>query len=79
MASHPYVGIERLTVLRILHVGFVCYYGWSLATLPILQGLFFLTKVMPVNEEPGNPMRVFFKDQELGEWRRLTEIAHKVH
>ena len=62
-----------------MYVGFVCYYGRPLATLSILQGLFFLTKVMPVHEEPGNPMRVFFQDQESGEWRRLTEIAHKVH
>ena len=44
----------------------------------ILQGLFFLTKVMPDNEQPGNPKRVFFQDRESGEWRRLTEIAHKV-
>ena len=33
---------------------------------------------MPDNGQPGNPKRVFFQDRESGEWRHLTEIAHKV-
>ena len=44
------------------------------------QGLFILTEAMPDEKQPGKPMRVFFQDQqESREWKRLSEIAQKVH
>ena len=44
------------------------------------QGLFFQTKAMPDDKQPRKPiaMQVFFEDRQSGEWKRLSEIAHKV-